>query len=101
MNEKYTVIPVPTIVLFVNDKHLMKDSYLAYLTNQFREAHPAPGIPVIFSTRSRRGGNGSHRKRKTKDTDELSVLDFTLQSKWNAPFAQWMRSSSSRIIMSV
>jgi len=53
VNEKYTVIPVPTIVLFVNDKHLMKDSYLAYLTNQFREAHPAPGIPVIFSTRSR------------------------------------------------
>ncbi len=53
LNEKYTVIPVPTIVLFVNDKHLMKDSYVAYLTNQFREAHPAPGIPVIFSTRSR------------------------------------------------
>jgi len=53
VNEKYTVIPVPTIVLFVNDKHLMKDSYLAYLTNQFRESHPAPGIPVIFSTRSR------------------------------------------------
>lgn len=53
INEKYTVIPVPTIVLFVNDKHLMKDAYIAYLTNQFREAHPSPGIPVIFSTRSR------------------------------------------------
>jgi len=53
LNEKYTVIPVPTIVLFVNDKHLMKDSYIAYLTNQFRESHPSPGIPVIFSTRSR------------------------------------------------
>ncbi len=53
VNEKYTVIPVPTIVLFVNDKHLMKDAYIAYLTNQFRESHPAPGIPVIFSTRSR------------------------------------------------
>ncbi|MDP4626044.1 MAG: ribosome biogenesis GTPase Der [Akkermansiaceae bacterium] len=54
LNEKYSVIPVPTIVLFVNDKALMKDSYEAYLTNQFREAHPAPGIPVIFSCRSRR-----------------------------------------------
>lgn len=54
LNEKYSVIPVPTIVLFVNDKSLMKDSYEAYLTNQFREAHPAPGIPVIFSCRSRR-----------------------------------------------
>ena len=53
LNEKYSVIPVPTLVLFVNDKHLMKDSYEAYLTNQFRLAHPAPGIPVIFSTRSR------------------------------------------------
>jgi GTP-binding protein len=40
-------------VLFVNDKHLMKDSYEAYLTNQFREAHPSPGIPIIFSVRSR------------------------------------------------
>ncbi|MGJ8643310.1 MAG: ribosome biogenesis GTPase Der [Luteolibacter sp.] len=54
LNEKYSVIPVPTIVLFVNDKALMRDSYEAYLTNQFREAHPAPGIPVIFSCRSRR-----------------------------------------------
>ncbi|MEP2775282.1 MAG: ribosome biogenesis GTPase Der [Luteolibacter sp.] len=54
INDKYSVIPVPTIVLFVNDKALMKDSYEAYLTNQFREAHPAPGIPVIFSCRSRR-----------------------------------------------
>lgn len=53
LNEKYSVIPVPTLVLFVNDKHLMKDSYEAYLTNQIREAHPAPGIPVIFSIRSR------------------------------------------------
>lgn len=53
INEKYTVVPVPTIVLFVNDKALMQDSYQAYLTNQFREAHPAPGIPVIFSPRSR------------------------------------------------
>ena len=52
-NDKYSVIPVPTLVLFVNDKHLMKDSYEAYLTNQLREAHPAPGIPIIFSIRSR------------------------------------------------
>ena len=52
-NDRYSVIPVPTLVLFVNDKHLMKDSYEAYLTNQFREAHPAPGIPIIFSVRSR------------------------------------------------
>jgi GTP-binding protein len=53
MNEKYSVIPVPTIVLFVNDKRLMANSYESYLTNRFREAHPAPGVPIIFSVRSR------------------------------------------------
>ena len=52
-NEKYSVIPVPVIVLFVNDKRLMSTSYEAYLTNSFRDAHPAPGIPVVFSVRSR------------------------------------------------
>jgi len=41
------------IVLFVNDKRLMASSYESYLTNQYRAAHPAPGIPVIFSVRSR------------------------------------------------
>ncbi len=52
-NEKYSVIPVPTIVLFVNDKRLMAASYESYLTNKFRASHPAPGVPVIFSVRSR------------------------------------------------
>ena len=50
---KYSVIPVPTIVLFVNDKRLMAASYESYLTNRYRAAHPAPGIPVILSVRSR------------------------------------------------
>lgn len=52
-NERYRTIPVPTIVLFVNDKRLMSQSYEAYLSNRFREAHPAPGVPVVFSVRSR------------------------------------------------
>jgi len=52
-NEKYSVIPVPVIVLFVNDKRLMANSYEAYLTNRMREAHPAPGVPILFSVRSR------------------------------------------------
>jgi GTP-binding protein len=52
-NEKYSVIPVPTIVLFVNDKRLMANSYESYLTNRMREAHPAPGVPILFSVRSR------------------------------------------------
>jgi len=52
-DEKYSVIPVPTIVLFVNDKRLAAESYESYLVNQYRAAHPAPGIPVILSIRSR------------------------------------------------
>ncbi|HVJ44814.1 MAG TPA: ribosome biogenesis GTPase Der [Luteolibacter sp.] len=52
-NEKYSVIPVPTLVLFVNDKRLMAQSYEQYLMNRFRDAHPAPGVPVVLSVRSR------------------------------------------------
>lgn len=54
VNEKYRTIPVPTFVLFVNDKTMMPPSYEQYLSNRLREAHPAPGIPVVFSVRSRR-----------------------------------------------
>ncbi len=54
VNERYPIIPVPTFVLFVNDKQLITPSYQQYLSNQLREAHPAPAIPVIFSIRSRR-----------------------------------------------
>jgi GTP-binding protein len=54
VNERYTTIPVPTFVLFVNDKALSTQTYEQYLSNRLREVHPAPGIPVIFSIRSRR-----------------------------------------------
>ena len=52
-NEKYSIIPVPTMVLFVNDKRLMAASYESYIVNRYRAARPAPGIPVILSVRSR------------------------------------------------
>ncbi|MBK1827463.1 ribosome biogenesis GTPase Der [Haloferula rosea] len=54
VNERYHTIPVPTFVLFVNDKSLSTQSYEQYLSNRLREVHPAPGIPVVFSIRSRR-----------------------------------------------
>jgi len=54
VNERYSTIPVPTFVLFVNDKALMSSSYEQYLSNRLREANPTPGIPVVFSVRSRR-----------------------------------------------
>jgi GTPase len=53
VEEKYSVIPVPTVVLFVNDKRLMAQSYESYIINRYRAAHPAPGIPVVLSVRSR------------------------------------------------
>jgi GTP-binding protein len=51
--EKPSAVPVPVIVLFVNDKRLMSATYETYLANKFRQAHPAPGVPVVFSVRSR------------------------------------------------
>lgn len=53
VDEKYSIIPVPTYVLFVNDKELLIDSYSQYLRNNIREEYPCPGIPIIFSARSR------------------------------------------------
>lgn len=53
VNEKYTTIPVPTYVLFVNDKRLLADSYAQYLRNAIRSRIKADGVPIIFSPRSR------------------------------------------------
>lgn len=53
VNEKYTIIPVPVYVLFVNDKKLMTDSYAQYLRNTLREHAGVAGIPVVLSPRSR------------------------------------------------
>ncbi len=53
VDEKYSTIPVPTFVLFVNDKKLMPASYEQYLANRLREFNPVSGVPVVFSVRSR------------------------------------------------
>ena len=63
INDKYTAIPVPTYILFVNDKRMLQENYEQYLTNRLREAHPSPGIPIIFSPRSR-NTKGETRRRK-------------------------------------
>lgn len=60
VNERYRIVPVPTFVLFVNDKTLISPSYEQYLSNRLREANPAPGIPVVFSVRSRRREERGH-----------------------------------------
>ncbi len=53
INEKYTRVPVPTYVLFVNDKRLLSDSYAQYLRNAIRSRIKAAGVPVVLSPRSR------------------------------------------------
>ncbi|MBK1791368.1 ribosome biogenesis GTPase Der [Persicirhabdus sediminis] len=53
VNDHYTAIPVPTYVLFVNDKRLLAESYEQYLANRIREHFDTPGVPVTFSVRSR------------------------------------------------
>ncbi len=63
INDRYTAIPVPTYILFVNDKRLMQENYEQYLTNRLREDHPTPGIPITFSVRSR---NATDEKKRRK-----------------------------------
>lgn len=63
INDRYTAIPVPTYILFVNDKRLMQENYEQYLTNRLREDHPSPGIPITFSVRSRNTANEKKRKK--------------------------------------
>ncbi len=53
INERYTRIPVPTYVLFVNDKRLLADSYAQYLRNTIRSRIKASGVPIVLSPRSR------------------------------------------------
>jgi len=53
VDPRFSTVPVPTYIFFVNDKRLVSESYQQYLANRLREAFPAPGIPLVFSFRSR------------------------------------------------
>lgn len=61
VNDGYLTIPVPEYIIFVNDKRLAAESYQSYLANSIRKEHPASGIPLKLSFRSRR--NLKDRKR--------------------------------------
>lgn len=62
VNDRYNAIPVPTYILFVNDKRLLQENYEQYLNNRLRESHPSPGIPIIFSARSRNTKDDKRRR---------------------------------------
>ena len=52
-SERYAQIPVPQLIVFVNDKRLMSENYQAYLENRIRDKHVCLGLPIPFSVRSR------------------------------------------------
>jgi GTP-binding protein len=43
----------PNVVLFVNHRHLLSDTYLRYLDNQIRKHCPYEGLPIKFDIRER------------------------------------------------
>lgn len=47
------IIPLPEIVLFVNDDKLLTQSYLRYIESRIREKAPYTGLPLLFRLRAR------------------------------------------------
>jgi len=72
VNDKYTAIPVPEYILFVNDKRFMHEHYEQYLANRIRDKHPCPGVPIVFSVRSRNKTKGGSNNRQNIPEEEES-----------------------------
>lgn len=77
VNDKYTAVPVPSFILFVNDKRLMHEHYEQYLSNRIREKHNILGVPIVFSIRSRNAsksspGGGKYAKKQRPDAGDLT-----------------------------
>ena len=70
VNDKYTAIPVPQFILFVNDKRLMHEHYEQYLSNRIREQHHILGVPIVFSIRSRNASKGGGAKGEGSDLSD-------------------------------
>ncbi len=47
--------PIPTFMLFINQKKLWVESYGRYLMNQLREERPMTGCPIVFELREHAG----------------------------------------------
>lgn len=57
-----TPLPVPRIVLFVNKRVYLTDTYKRYLENEIRKETPFTGLPLIFDVRERDGKKGRKAK---------------------------------------
>jgi GTP-binding protein len=47
------ILPIPSVVLFVNDPKLCDDSYKRFLERQIREQVPYTGLPLLIHMRGR------------------------------------------------
>lgn len=52
-------IKTPQFILFVNDPHLLMDSYVNYLCKRIREKWEYPGLPILLRLRGREGKSAS------------------------------------------
>lgn len=58
-------VPVPQIVVFVNDDQILPDSYRKYMEANLREACPFLGLPLLIELRGREK-RGALRETKTR-----------------------------------
>ena len=67
VNPANTPIPIPELVLFVNDGKLLDQSYRRFLESKIREKMPYTGLPLFFHFRGRppREQKGGKRKGKS------------------------------------
>ena len=47
------IIPIPEIVLFVNDDKLLDQSYRRFIESRIREKAPYTGLPILIRLRGR------------------------------------------------
>lgn len=63
--------PVPTFVLFINEKQLMDESYGRFLRNSLRKEEPYLGCPIVFElrekNREKKEPRGRGREMKRRD----------------------------------
>jgi GTP-binding protein len=59
--EPEKALATPEFVLFVNDPHLLGETYARFLEARIREAQPFPGLPVMLNFRPR-SETASHKK---------------------------------------
>jgi len=57
-------VPVPKIVLFVNDDQALPDSYRKYMEGNLREASPFLGLPLLIQLRGREKRGELRDKKK-------------------------------------